>query len=477
MNLIITNRARLLARYGETGLASIAASVEQLRQAWLADDHTQRPYFAYVDDAASLAPLGLQPIIASGATPDQSEAIAICSLLTALEARGQQVEHLLILGGPNVVPFFSLANPVLDADREVLSDNPYGTRGNDNLVPDRAVGRMPDAEPPDATPLLRALQTAIALRTVQISPAPKHLDPAPAATAAARPGCLHPFAASSADKGLSTGSAMPSITNPVAAQLIAPNSPAAHNERGFGYAAEIWQNSSRLIYQTVTRVAGGDDLRICPPTTTTDFQPQWLQNRFLYFNLHGVVDNSPWFGQSLPLIASTPFSYPVALRPEQLRASESIISLFAPFVFSEACYGAYITGKATNAAMCLSFLASGAAVFVGATVTSYGRPDPPLSEADLLSVLFFEHLYNGLTVGRALVEARRDYARIMLQQHGSLDDDDEKTLLEFVVYGDPTLRAFLCGNVECKGGLRPPRLPHCTIGGSVLPSSRTNLTC
>ena len=440
MNLIITNRARLLARYGETGLASIAASAEQLRQAWLADDHTQRPYFAYVDDAASLIPLGLQPIVASGATPDQSEATAICNLLTALEARGQQVEHLLILGGPNVIPFFSLDNPVLDVDHEVLSDNPYSARGNDNLVPDRAVGRMPDAEPPDATPLLRALQTAVAVRTMQLPPAPKQPDPAPAATAAARPGCLHPFAGNNADKGLPTGSAMmpPSTPNP-SLNVIAP----AHNERGFGYAAEIWQNSSRLIYQTVTRIAGGEDLRICPPITAEEFQPQWLQNRFLYFNLHGVVDNSPWFGQSLPLIASTPFSYPVALRPEQLRASESIISLFAPFVFSEACYGAYITGKATNAAMCLSFLASGAAVFVGATVTSYGRPDPPLSEADLLSVLFFEHLYNGLTVGRALVEARRDYARTMLQQHGSLDDDDEKTLLEFVVYGDPTLRAFL----------------------------------
>ncbi len=442
MNLIITNRAHLLARYGETGLASIAASAEQLRQAWLADDRTQRPYFVYVDDASSLAPLGLQPIVASGVPPDQDEATAICNLLTALEARGQQVEHLLILGGPNVVPFFSLANPVLDVDHEVLSDNPYGERGNDHLVPDRAVGRMPDAEPPDATPLLRALQTAIALRSIQVPPAPRQPYPAPAATAADRPGCLHPFATSVADKGLSTGSAISPITNPVGAQLITPNLPAVPNERGFGYAAEIWQNSSRLIYQTVTRIAGGDDLRTCPPTTNADFQPQWLQNRFLYFNLHGVIDNSPWFGQSLPLLASNPFSYPVALRPEQLRASESVISLFAPFVFSEACYGAYITGKATEQAICLTFLTSGAAVFVGSTVTSYGRPDPPLSEADLLAVLFFEHLYSGLTAGRALVEARRDYARTMLQQHGSLDEDDEKTLLEFVVYGDPTLRAF-----------------------------------
>jgi Peptidase family C25 len=449
MNLIITNRTRLLAKYGETGLASIVASAKQLYQAWLADDHTQYPYFTYVDDAASLAPLGLKPIIVSGPTPAQDEAYAIRDLLTAIEARGQHIDHLLILGGPNIVPFFALDNPVLDVDEVVLSDNPYGVRGSDNLIPDRCVGRMPDAEPADATPLLRALQTAIKARAAQLPPATQQPALEVAALTSTRPGCLRPFAAGRTDKGLPTGRAMPPTPprtpkrggdvyeNPSSVLL-----PAVHNERGFGYAAEIWQNSSRLIYQTVTRMAGGEDLCICPPTTAVGFQPQWLQNRFLYFNLHGIVDSSPWFGQSQPLVATTPFTFPVALRPDQLQANEHIISLFAPFVFSEACFGAYISGKATNAAICLSFLASGASVFVGSTVTSYGRPDPPLYEADLLTVLFFEHLYNGLTAGRALVEARRDYARTMLQQHGALDDDDDKTLLEFVLYGDPTLRAF-----------------------------------
>jgi len=446
MNLIITNRTRLLAKYGETGLASILANAKQLYQTWLADNRTQYPYFIYVDDAASLAPLGLEPITVSGPTPAQDEAHAIRNLLNAIEARGQRIEHLLILGGPNIVPFFALDNPVLDVDEAVLSDNPYGVRGSDNLVPDRYVGRMPDAEPADATPLLRALQTAVKARTVPPSPPPK--QPAPESAAlTTRPAWLRPFATRRADKGLRASRATPPASrSPKRATDVHENPSAAllpaRNQRGFGYVAEIWQNSSRLIYQTVTRIAGGEDLRICPPTVAHEFQTQWLQNRFLFFNLHGVVDSSPWFGQSVPPMATTPTTFPVALRPDQLQANERIISLSAPFVFSEACYGAYISGKATNAAICLAFLASGAAVFVGSTVTSYGRSDPPLFEADLLTVLFFEHLYNGLTAGRALVEARRDYASTMLQQHGALDDDDDKTLLEFVLYGDPTLRAF-----------------------------------
>jgi hypothetical protein len=452
MNLIITSRARLLAKYGETGLASIATSVVRLLGVWQSEEPTQRAYFAYADDSASLAPLGLKPISLS-LTPDQAEATALRNLLDALEARGQQIEHLLILGGPDVVPFFSLDNPVVDVDGEVLSDNPYGARGNDNLVPDRYVGRMPDAIPADAAPMLQALETAISARTTQIVSFASANDEV--GLTAPRPGCLHPFAARTADKGLPTGSLPPGIpaAGPVQPPTPAPpprNSPAIdsgallaeRNQRGFGYAAEIWQNSSQLIFQTVIRIAGGEVLRTCPPITVEDFQPEWLSNRFLYFNLHGVIDNSPWFGQSIPPHPLAPSGYPVALRPDQLQAGANAIRLLAPFVFSEACYGAYISGKATNAAICLSFLAYGTAVFVGSTVTSYGRPDPPLSEADLLAALFFEHLYNGQTAGRALVEARRDYARQMLQQHGTLDEDDDKTLMEFVLYGDPTLRAL-----------------------------------
>lgn len=442
MNLILTSRARLLARYGELGLASIAGRAAQLRDGWQRDELTQRAYFVYVDDADSLAPLGVRPIAISGNIPSSAEADNIATLLNSIEGRGHRIEHLLILGGPNVVPFFALDSPLEDVDSIVLTDNPYGARGRDNLVPDRYVGRMPDAEPSDATPLLKALDSAIALHT---APA-KQPSVAAVDHTAARLGCLRPFSGSRGDKGLPTGRATPPSGSAVpqdemgyrATAIVA----AEVNQRAFGYAAEIWQNTSRFIYQTVSRVAGGEDLRICPPISATDFQPRWLNNRFLYFNLHGLIDDSSWFGQNVPATPLQGSTYPVALRPQQLRASSDIISALAPFVFSEACYGAYINDKATEQAMCLSFLASGAAAFVGSTVTSYGRPDPPLSEADLLAMLFFEHLYNGQTVGRALVEARRDYARQMLQQQGSLDDDDDKTLLEFVLYGDPTLRAF-----------------------------------
>jgi hypothetical protein len=53
---------------------------------------------------------------------------------------------------------------------------------------------------------------------------------------------------------------------------------------------------------------------------------------------------------------------------------------------------------------------------------------------------FFEYLQQGHTLGASLRNAKLDFARKSLRRRGFLDDDDAKTLLQFVLYGDPTLR-------------------------------------
>ena len=63
-----------------------------------------------------------------------------------------------------------------------------------------------------------------------------------------------------------------------------------------------------------------------------------------YFNLHGVPDGSEWYGQSDPTLPEDGPEFPVAMRPQDIRNSGSAPHL----VFSEACYGANITGKSSR---------------------------------------------------------------------------------------------------------------------------------
>jgi hypothetical protein len=49
--------------------------------------------------------------------------LALADLDQALSKKGAMIGALLIVGGPDVVPFHKLPNPTDDMDREVYSDN------------------------------------------------------------------------------------------------------------------------------------------------------------------------------------------------------------------------------------------------------------------------------------------------------------------------------------------------------------------
>ncbi len=195
--------------------------------------------------------------------------------------------------------------------------------------------------------------------------------------------------------------------------------------RSFGISAKVWKSASENVYRQIGALK---DLKISPPVTSNSFKESWLQKkRFLYFNLHGSKASANWYGQDEG-------RYPVALAPENIIDASG-------FVASEACYGAYIINKSDKDAISLRFLdekqISG---FCGSTTIAYGPVAPPSSEADLLIKYLFEYIKQGLTVGESLKNAKVDFARKVLRRQGFLDDDDQKTLLQFVLYGDPTSR-------------------------------------
>ncbi len=147
-----------------------------------------------------------------------------------------------------------------------------------------------------------------------------------------------------------------------------------------------------------------------------------------------MEDAPEWFGQRDPFTDPTDYvDFPVALRPEDIVNGGN-----APYiVFTEACYGANVYGKNSETAICMKFLDSGSKAVIGSTKISYGSVTPPLIAADLLGKLFWDGLKQALPVGEALRQAKLKLATEMHRRQGYLDGEDQKTLISFVLYGDP----------------------------------------
>jgi hypothetical protein len=398
--LIISSRRALTEKYGQLGFERLDSDLRELEQA-VEDRADLETVVIYVDDENSLETYDLQPV-------DAAHPYKIKMLVDALDGRlaqdGQEIRYLLIVGGDEIIPFHRLPNPVDDQDAVVLSDNPYACRDSSYLVPDRAVGRLPDVEGPGRGTYASAAQDAsIGFLHSLIQ----------AATQGHRKRIIA--------KGLSDWLHS-------ALQLLRPG---PGNGRGLGYSASIWRKASRAVFATI-----GDDsqLRISPPLTYEGFK---ILDRphFSYFNLHGIEDGPNWYGQRDSLFPADYPLFPLALRPQDLSIDDYADSV----VLTEACYGANILKKSTGDSMALRFLAGRALAVVGSTKVSYGSIAPPLLGADLIGKHFWQGLRRHLTAGDALRYAKVSLAREMQQRQGYLDGEDQKALTSFVLYGDPLL--------------------------------------
>jgi len=190
-------------------------------------------------------------------------------------------------------------------------------------------------------------------------------------------------------------------------------------------------------------IGDSDRLHVSPPLTDYDFLSTYEEIPSLgYFNLHGFRGSPYWYGHGesehgSPLL-------PIALTP----LSVSWANAEAAVIYSEACYGAELQNEYGDGTIALNFLANGALGFIGSTAMSYGALAPPLSGADLLGKHLWEGVLGGLPIGWALRRARSAFIREMASEHGYLDGEDQKALLSFVLYGDPSLRLALASEAE-----------------------------
>jgi hypothetical protein len=390
----MTTRKGLIQQYGPQTTAVLDAEMRRLADA--ARRRTGWEAFVYyADDEKSASAQGIAAV--SESDPWKLK-LAISDLDKALAKKDLMIGMMLIVGGSQVVPFHELPNPTDDFDEKVLSDNPYATTDSNYFVPEWPVGRLPGAKGSDAGPLLEQLRHLIA---------------------------YHNRRSKSKDKS--------NILTPLA-MLISALGRSLFRKRekpNFGYSAAVWRRSSLAVFRPV---GNPHQLLVSPPQIATTVPVEkMMQPELCYYNLHGLSDTSEWYGQRDPSDSGSGPDYPIALSPRELYRNGHAPKV----VFSEACYGGFVNGKAEEESLSLKFLSLGTLAVVGSTCIAYGAINTPLVAADLLGNYFWQEIKGGRTVGEALMVAKVELVREMVKRQGFLDAEDQKTLLSFVLYGDP----------------------------------------
>jgi tetratricopeptide (TPR) repeat protein len=398
--VIFSTREGLQRKYGPETTTVLDQAMRQLALALRTDPHWGS-ILIYADDPANMAEFNLKPAQSKDAWGLK---LALSDLDTSLRKRGAMIGALLIVGGPDVVPFHHLPNPTDDHDADVPSDNPYATRTENYFVPEWPVGRLPGGAGQDPGMLLSALRS-ITLRYEQSSNYKKNW--------------------------------LQRLWEKISLRFTTKK----RTQRSFGYSAEIWKQAAIDVFRPIGEMR---DIDISPPIISETFKLN-TGAQLGYYNLHGIEDGPFWYGHKAPNSGNDGPDYPIALRPEDIpmpskpfvNASKNGTAQVPHVIFSEACYGANIMQRSIEEAMALKFLLAGSQAVIGSTVTSYGSISTPLIAADMLGQDFWQFLQEGFPVGESLRRAKIHLAQEMHTRQGYLDGEDQKTLISFVLYGDP----------------------------------------
>lgn len=327
--------------------------------------------------ASQLAGVGsdvdVQPLGAATSYP--ADPWSLYAELKDLVGRRGAPQAILILGDQRVFPSFTITNPVadrsIDPDATVMTDNPYGqfdwAQPEQCTMPPVMIGRLAPGKNETALGLSALLDAQITLRR----------------KSSGRTGYVE-------------------------------------------IVSRQWEGSSKAV---MALSAPPSRIIVSPDGRVTAANSSVLDCRYLYCNLHGFIDATPWSGYDLGLSFPVPAITPDAFSSQYVTGT---------VVLTEACYGLATMGKTTSASNALSLLAAGAAAIIGATGLAFGTASPQpqqLLDADVLAQSFFDAALNpAASVGSCLQQARQN-----LRNSGpSSDPYITKTLLEFQLLGDPT---------------------------------------
>ena len=105
--------------------------------------------------------------------------------------------------------------------------------------------------------------------------------------------------------------------------------------------------------------------------------------------------------------------------------------------FQKPVMAATSSRKQKDDSLTLKFISLGSLGVVSSTCIAYGSVNTPLIGADLLGYLFWRYIREGVPAGEALMKAKIGHGKADGKGQGFLDGEDQKTLISFVLYGDP----------------------------------------
>ena len=402
--VILSTRLGLEAKYGSRTAEVIIEKMQEL-----ADVVKQKGSWdalVYLpDDFTYTEPWGITNI--SAVDPWRIK-LALTDLDNAMKEKNQMIGAVLIVGCHEVVPFHRLPNPTDDSDADVLSDNPYSTTSGNYLSPEWPVGRFPGEKGSDAGLILEQLRHAIDYHK-----------------------------ASQQSSGILTQAFSLLSGRITPAGLIRD---LFNKSKDFGYSAAVWRRSSMAAFRPI---GSGSELRVSPEFDSDTIDIEGLMKaKCAYFNLHGTSTTPEWYGQKDYSEDVEGPDFPVAIGVDNIPAISNNIDL----IVSEACYGGYIIDKTIDDSMALKLISIGSQGLVASTCIAYGSVYTPLIGADLFSFIMWRYTKEGSSFGDAFLKAKIGLINVMTERQGYLDGEDQKTLLSFVLYGDPL--GYLEANVD-----------------------------
>jgi hypothetical protein len=386
IKLSVTHRGALRSKYRAPALAKIDKAV----RAWVAADQLRGLQTVHValDDRAAMRALGVPAV--TGRLTALGAKRAIDALVLRLKP-----DYIVIIGGNDVVPQFQVVNPSFDPegddDTKVQTDNPYAcsrpyraARRSSYLVPDRVLGRIPDV---------------------------------PCAEGAGDPGWL--------------------VTALRHASACKPR-PRAFYADAFAVCAAKWHEAGTATMKFLGLPV--TDLLLSPPRTYGDVKVRDRLARKLHVvKCHGDKIDPRFFGEEDT--RRKDHLFPDILTSNTLRPRLKAGTLASAMC----CYGAQVFAPDDprnhvpgSWPISMAYLRGGAVGFVGATKIAWvGTKE--MACADWIVASYIKKCLEGESTGFAMLACKQDFLRFLRDQGLHPDRADEKTLIEFVLLGDPSV--------------------------------------
>jgi len=393
LKLSVTVKRNLARKYKGAALAKIDTAIRD----WITADDKRgiQTVHVAVDDSGEMRKVWRDYFPKASPVRPVSGRVTPLKIKRVIDGLWKRLspDYLVLFGGADIVPMFVVANPNHspkgDRDKKVPTDSPYASSFPSYLVPDRAIGRIPDVvSDPDPAWLVDYLDTATHWKS----------------------------------------------------------RPARFYGDMYAICCDDWRHPGKKCMHYIAKPVS--DLFMSPPTlnrgidrTSTSARNR-LSARLHMIQCHGSPKDTKFYGKKAGgrfLQAITSATLRQRLKP-------------ATVVATGCCYGAQIFSPDDPGArkrgqwpVASTYLRKGALGYVGSTMITL-HDSRNMLWADSIVAEYLHSVLKGASIGRAFLDAKQIYLRrLIFQQHYGVDVGDEKTLIEYVLLGDPSIHPVSIG--------------------------------